>query len=1188
MALLDQLRSFTSRIPGPIGFATRAAESVGGLISDLRNPSGQTAPQIFQNAATRLAPRDVQPVIRRVTQNVLPAIGRGAVNLSRDIEAEQARLIARNRPAQARFEPYRRGVQAASELIGVAPVGRFVQEAGRNIANPLSNMRFRDQPIERTSLVGRTLLGRNQPGAFSIAGEAGRSAANEANPLKAAGKLGLGIGFAGLEAAPGFGGGAKKEGAEGVFKAFSRISDDAGRLRPIVRDGLAAINQNDIVQALGRAKKVDDASVLIRQGDRLRIVPESRLGALVEKGAEAVIPMREAAQNLGFKNVSEYADEVRGFQRATKEAGLVKSQFESSLRERGNLPAPVRENLDMGLREVAPIRAAVDTAKEAIDDPFKAVATFGKEGKESSYDLLVRTLATSEKLSEAYRAGDQAALDALTDLFSKVDVRAAATEGGRILRLTQEFLSRSPQGLLFQAEALLKKANDELLSRGKPAVAFSDLDKAELGNLGRIIQEAGEGSPEAARALARAQNLVRRLVPLDLVSEALPAWFRTSILSSPATGLQNIIGAVSGLTVEPLARGIRRGVVSPLTRLATGVSGTGERGIMSGIKAGGKGLANSIQDVVEGTNTFTGAEKLGLGGKTFVRPEEIKSFKDIGKTGLDYTERAVGFMVSSADAVVRESVKANALREARDTAKRFFGADINDPAVARALEDMAEIEADMRTFTNEGVLSELFSGIQKAIGRSAEKTDSQALKKTLKFISNTVIPFVRVPPNLVTRGVVDYTPLGFAKSVAALSRFAKARKAGDVMGQLKNIRNFEDSASRAIAGSTIMSLGWIASEYDLMTSGAPTGEKERDLYRSLGIPDYGVNTSAIKRVITKALSAPPSERDSLPEILKKEGAFRSGDAWISYDSIQPIAIPIAAVGAVNKVAKDNPNLGVGEFLTEAFNGGVKSIISRPLFRNIKDLGTLERDPFNSLVSQAGNIATGLLTPGALSFIAQSMDDYVRETYSKDPLERVWNQFKARIPLIRESLPVRRTLEGDPVKNVGSISRVLQPQPVNVPPVQQGLMRLFQTTGDSRALIPKLESADEAYGVRYSLTNDQLSAGTKAFGTAVERRIAQLAKDPAFNQKNPQQQANQLSNEYADIRKTLQAVWVARELGVERTGIPLGVYRQALDGLLEQKDATGAAAFPRLTFEQKRTVLGRALERYQANLQGQTQ
>lgn len=397
----------------------------------------------------------------------------------------------------------------------------------------------------------------------------------------------------------------------------------------------------------------------------------------------------------------------------------------------------------------------------------------------------------------------------------------------------------------------------------------------------------------------------------------------------------------------------------------------------------------------------------------------------------------------------------NALEQFTNKTLEFGDRPFYEGAKARRLEELKrinktsevtdEMDADAtlyaldRTFQNDSFLA---SKVQDIKAGKARKQHSEVYEA----IANIIVPFAKTPANVLDK-ISDYTPIGLVKAVGHLGKTAGK----GTFNQLY----FDQKLGRALTGAGIIVLGYILANKDIIT-----GQQDKQT----------------------------SKKGAFDKAIGKLGyALKLGNEYISYDWMQPIG-SLLAVGA----DAFNKGLNKGDVLKGLEGAG-------NTFFNMSMLQSL-----NSILSY-GNPTGGFIktmlssnqefTPTVIKMATKIGDKFDRDTAADNYRQEALNKFKANVPGLRETLPIKTDQFGNPVElqeGYGPLQKAINifANPANVTinnmkDYEKEMDRLYNigaAPGKKTDVLPTvLDKTITDKGTEYELTQQQYDKYKKLYG-----------------------------------------------------------------------------------------------------------
>ena len=477
---------------------------------------------------------------------------------------------------------------------------------------------------------------------------------------------------------------------------------------------------------------------------------------------------------------------------------------------------------------------------------------------------------------------------------------------------------------------------------------------------------------------------------------------RMSMLSKVSTIMRNLVGNGAFDLVDTLARNIS----VPLDMLLSKVTGTRsvafDSGALSktGMKGQLDGLAKALLEVGLDVNAGGASSKYeNSANRTF------KMSGNVVSKLFSTWEKYMGYALNVTDEMKKGSVDA---RVQKGLDKLYEQGKIKDDS----LRSGGQQEALYRTFQDNSALSEFSIGARNLTNRFGKRIH---LGSDDASIGDVLFPFAQVPANLVDRGI-DYSPAGLAESavrLASVLRNAKNGKltAADQAQAVQTLgRNITGSALIAIAAGLALK-GFIR----VVNPGDEDENKDKAAFEKMqGQSGTQFNVSAFLR----------SQNGGSED-------WQDGDTLVSIAFLEPFNAHLTIGALLAEDMKEEGQLTAKTIANDTFTGSLASILDLPMFEKFRDVldaytySTKERtgekllDALNTLAANE----VGSLIPNAWKGIAQGLDPYQRDLYSKDGAwEQAADQFRAVFD--RDSLPIKQDSFGRDMMNEGGVLNFL--------------------------------------------------------------------------------------------------------------------------------------------------------------------
>lgn len=550
---------------------------------------------------------------------------------------------------------------------------------------------------------------------------------------------------------------------------------------------------------------------------------------------------------------------------------------------------------------------------------------------------------------------------------------------------------------------------------------------------------------------------------------------RAGMLSKVATFMRNL---VSNNVFDPVDS-VARNISVPLDMLVSTITGTrsvaGDASWFSAAKRKGSmdGLARACMEVGLDVDTSGGAGKYeNTANRTF------KMSGGVFSKLMSVWEAYEGYTLNATDEFQKGGIEAS-VQKGID--RLYEKGKIKDDS----LRDAGKQEALYRTFQDKNVLSDAAIGIRNALNK-AHIGDVGA--------GDIVLPFAQVPSNLGARAI-EYSPAGLLVSTADFINMLDSAKKGNLTAaqQAKAVQG----VGRALTGSGMIAIaaagalrGW------LKVTGDDEDKNKDALGKTHGLDGTQLNISA-----------------ALRDLRGESTEWQHGDTLLSIGFLDPLNAQLTTGALIADDIRSEAGVTAGRVLGNSLSGALQSVLDTPVMSAMQDVVNNYRysdasTPGGKMLDAAQKYAANQLSsviPNALRGIAQGLDDTERNAYSSD---NVWQQAvdnaKASIPGLRETLPAKTDVWGNPVKNEGGIRNFLNRNvnPGNITTyktdaVSSEIEKISDATGNSLYPDRTAPRSVKVDGESVSLTFEQRSMYQKAYGDAYSAAVTALMNDKNY-------------------------------------------------------------------------------------------
>lgn len=550
---------------------------------------------------------------------------------------------------------------------------------------------------------------------------------------------------------------------------------------------------------------------------------------------------------------------------------------------------------------------------------------------------------------------------------------------------------------------------------------------------------------------------------------------RIGMLSKISTVMRNL---VSNNVFDPIDS-VARNISVPLDMLVSTITGTrsvaGDASWFSAAKRKGSmdGLARACMEVGLDVDTSGTAGKYeNTSNRTF------KMSGNVFSKLISVWEAYEGYTLHATDEFQKGGIESS-VQKGID--RLYEKGKIKDASLREA----GKQEALYRTFQDKTVLSDAAIGVRSALNK-AHIGDVGA--------GDIVLPFAQVPSNLGARAI-EYSPAGLIVAATDFVNMVNSAKNGELTAaqQAKAVQG----VGRALTGSGMIAIaaagalrGW------LKVTGDDEDKNKDALSKTFGLDGTQLNISAALRDI------------------RGEGAeWRDGDQLLSIGFLDPLNAQLTTGALIADDIRSEEGVTAGRVLGNSLSGALQSVLDTPVMSTFQDVATnyeysTASTPGGKVLDAAQKYAANQLSsviPNSLRGIAQGLDDTERNAYSSD---NVWQQAidnaKASIPGLRETLPAKTDVWGNPVKNEGGVRNFLNRNinPGNITTyrteaVSDEITKISEATNTSLYPDRSAPRSLKVDGESVALTFEQRSMYQKAYGDAYASAISSLMNDKNY-------------------------------------------------------------------------------------------
>lgn len=550
---------------------------------------------------------------------------------------------------------------------------------------------------------------------------------------------------------------------------------------------------------------------------------------------------------------------------------------------------------------------------------------------------------------------------------------------------------------------------------------------------------------------------------------------RTGMLSKVSTVMRNL---VSNNVFDPIDS-IARNVSVPLDMLVSTITGTrsvaGDASWFSAAKRKGSmdGLARACMEVgLDVDASGTAGKYENTSNRTF------KMSGGVFSKLMSVWEAYQGYTLNATDEFQKGGIEAS-VQKGID--RLYEKGKITDDSLRNA----GEQEALYRTFQDKTVLSDAAIGVRNALNK-AHIGDIGA--------GDIMLPFAQVPSNLGARAI-EYSPAGLGVAAADFINMIDSARKGEFTAaqQAKAVQG----VGRALTGSGMIAIAAAGALRGWLKVTGDDDDKNKDaLGKTHGLDGTQLNISA-----------------ALRDLRGESAQWQAGDQLLSIGFLDPLNAQLTTGALIADDIRSEAGVTAGRVLGNSLSGALQSVLDTPVMSTFQDVATNYEysgasTPGGKMMDAAQKYAANQLSsviPNSLRGIAQGLDDTERNAYSSD---NVWQQAvdnaKASIPGLRETLPAKTDVWGNPVKNEGGIRNFMNRNinPGNVTTYKPGAVsseieKISEATNTSLYPDRTAPRSLKVDGEAVSLTFEQRSMYQKAYGDAYSAAVTSLMNDKNY-------------------------------------------------------------------------------------------
>lgn len=648
------------------------------------------------------------------------------------------------------------------------------------------------------------------------------------------------------------------------------------------------------------------------------------------------------------------------------------------------------------------------------------------------------------------------------DMYAK-EFAPRFSKQGQEIQILSRWGRLTPSGAINYTQHLL----DKVMQENKVKVEFTKEAKQEISDLAKKVQKTEDGTRDRDIASALLMKRISQELPSSLGRKISTAQTMAQLLN-PKTAIRNIVGN-AGFAAGEVISDVVGTPIDKLLSLRTGKRTKTIPSLQTLLSGAKKGAKEGFQEAALGIDTKNLPSQFDLAnGPTF------KS-----KFGQNL-EKALGFELKAMDRSFYQSAYDESMRQQMKLGK-----------VSNATTEMEEIahqDALYKTFQDDSKASILFSGIKKALNMNQDFG-----------LGDIVLKYPKTPGNLLARAI-DYSPAGYAKAILELAQPAFRKEF--------NQKKFVEAISRGTVGSVgLVGLGAMLGKAGIITADAAEDGDIRNLERAQGQGQFKVNISALRRLMFFGLTGSPQPKE--------------GDRLMSYDWLQPFAVPISmGVNAVSENKRSKSSI-----VADSISSGANTLAEQPLVQGMQRLFGYG-DVVGGLQETAKGVPSSFV-PTLSSQVRQITDNQRRQLQGGGVYEEMKALVKNKVPGLSRTLPQRYNTLGEKDEmyqnNSNNLFNVfLNPafmSRIETTPGGKEVMDIYNNSGETQQAPRTAPKKIKISGVDMELTPELISEYQKYIGERTSVAFDILSQDSEFQKNTDEDKAKVMADILTDINTT---------------------------------------------------------------------
>lgn len=388
----------------------------------------------------------------------------------------------------------------------------------------------------------------------------------------------------------------------------------------------------------------------------------------------------------------------------------------------------------------------------------------------------------------------------------------------------------------------------------------------------------------------------------------------------------------------------------------------------------------------------------------------------------------------------------------------------------KAVREQAIADAEYATYTNESHLSNIALGIRKLLNIATGDLR----------LGDQAMPFVKTPANVIQAGI-DYS--------GAMLPFNTAYRTSKMLNSIAKGESVSESALQSFNG------------YGKQFVKAGLGTFLAYILSSLFEPEDFIGEYPVSQ----------KERELLELRNATTNSVKIGNKWVSLDYFGALGTPLVAMLYAKKYGDDTTSKMYSYYV-----GAGRQVAKVPGLELGKDIfETLSRTKFEGIDAVTGELKKGAVDfvrsrsiPALVYDLAKATDTYERQTDPKKPLTSI----KAGIPGLRQTLPIKRTVLGEPIKTENALSSLLFGSRVKTAestPLIDEITRLSET-GNLPSITDYAKTSQRMKDLKTQIGDEKFAEAEQYLGDHLNKKMTKEINKSSYKNDTDEEKAERLN------------------------------------------------------------------------------